>query len=365
MFGSDSVLNLPFQVAVKTGTTNDFRDNWTIGYTPDLAVGVWVGNADYSPMIDTSGLTGAAPIWAEAMQFSIAQTTGNNPSGFIRPAGIVDKIICSASGTEPSEWCSNQRNEIFAYDQLPLAATEDMWLKINVDTWTGLRASAACSEFTKEEFVLNVKEKWGVKWIEETSDGRNWAENLGFDLPVLFIPERECRADDPKPKIIFAGLSDGETISSNPLDIYALVDASHNYKNMKLEYGRGSDPSSWETLFEANNNYRDVDLIYTWDLFEDEIPPGEITLRIRIESTEDGRYAEKTVRVNLQVSTPTPTVTPTSTVTQTPTLAPTFTNTPTITVTPVPTNTPQPTVMPTNTQQSLQPTVVIPPTDEP
>src|SRR6185436_18238656 len=51
MFGRNSMLNLPFQVAAKTGTTNDFRDNWTLGYTPDLATGVWVGNADYTPMV--------------------------------------------------------------------------------------------------------------------------------------------------------------------------------------------------------------------------------------------------------------------------------------------------------------------------
>src|SRR6266498_2437568 len=53
MFGRNSVLNLPFQVAAKTGTTNDFRDNWTLGYTPDLVTGVWVGNADYTPMVNT------------------------------------------------------------------------------------------------------------------------------------------------------------------------------------------------------------------------------------------------------------------------------------------------------------------------
>jgi hypothetical protein len=261
------------------------------------------------------------------------------------------------SGSEPSQWCPNQRNEIFAYDQLPLPASEDLWKKINIDTWTGLRASAACSEFTKEEFVLNVNEKWAVKWIEETSDGKNWAENLGFDIPVLFLPERECKADDPKPKIIFAGLSEGQAITSNPFDIYALVDATHNYKKMRLEYGRGTNPSDWELLYETNNNYPDVDLIYTWDLFEDEIKPGEITLRIRIESTEEGRYAEKEIRVNIQVATPTPTASPTATITPTATQTPTPTITPTITLTPAVTNTLPPTQ--TNTTQSLVPTGVI------
>ncbi len=70
MFGANSVLNLGFPVAAKTGTTNDFRDNWTVGYTPDLAVGVWVGNADYTQMQNTTGLTGAAPIWSEFMKYA-------------------------------------------------------------------------------------------------------------------------------------------------------------------------------------------------------------------------------------------------------------------------------------------------------
>ena len=85
MFGEHPVINLPFTAAVKTGTTNDFRDNWTIGYTPDLAVGVWVGNADYKPMQNTTGLTGAAPIWANIMQYGIEKYTNNNPTGFNRP----------------------------------------------------------------------------------------------------------------------------------------------------------------------------------------------------------------------------------------------------------------------------------------
>ena len=81
-FGTNPVINLPFKAAGKTGTTNDFRDNWTLGYTPDLAVGVWVGNADYTPMQDTSGLTGAAPIWAKFMQEGIRTINRRKPQWF-------------------------------------------------------------------------------------------------------------------------------------------------------------------------------------------------------------------------------------------------------------------------------------------
>lgn len=66
-FGSWSVIRLPFRCAVKTGTSSTFRDNWTVGYTPEHTVGVWAGNFDNTPMQDVSGVTGAGPIFRDVM----------------------------------------------------------------------------------------------------------------------------------------------------------------------------------------------------------------------------------------------------------------------------------------------------------
>lgn len=66
-FGLDSPLNVGRTAAAKTGTTTGFTDNWTVGYTPDIVTGVWVGNADNSPMVNSTGITGAAPIWHDFM----------------------------------------------------------------------------------------------------------------------------------------------------------------------------------------------------------------------------------------------------------------------------------------------------------
>jgi penicillin-binding protein 1C len=66
-FGGWSVLRLPFKCAVKTGTSSTFRDNWTLGYTPEFTVGVWAGNFDNTPMQDVSGVTGAGPIFKDVM----------------------------------------------------------------------------------------------------------------------------------------------------------------------------------------------------------------------------------------------------------------------------------------------------------
>ena len=67
-FGQGNVLEIGRPAAAKTGTTTDWRDNWTLGYTPDLTVGVWVGNADNTPMKGVSGISGAGPIWHDFMR---------------------------------------------------------------------------------------------------------------------------------------------------------------------------------------------------------------------------------------------------------------------------------------------------------
>ena len=176
MFGRNSLLNLPFQVAAKTGTTNDFRDNWTLGYTPDLVTGVWVGNADYTPMVNTTGLTGAAPIWSSFMQYAVPVVSGGAPTPFSIPPGIVEKAICSVSGTEPSQWCkSGQRNEYFASDQPPLPASQDLLRRVNIDTWTGLIAGEACKDFVKDELVMNVSDKSARQWLK-SGQGKDWLE---------------------------------------------------------------------------------------------------------------------------------------------------------------------------------------------
>jgi penicillin-binding protein 1C len=82
-FGEDGPLNFDFSVAAKTGTTRNSRDNWTIGFTPDVLVGVWVGNADNTPMKDTSGVTGAGPIFHDVMQEAVKA----HPQGFSDTAG--------------------------------------------------------------------------------------------------------------------------------------------------------------------------------------------------------------------------------------------------------------------------------------
>ncbi|MBI2031639.1 MAG: penicillin-binding protein [Candidatus Levybacteria bacterium] len=107
-FGTNSPLKVKnFPVAVKTGTTNDFRDNWTIGYTPSYVVAVWVGNNDNTPMSGlVSGITGAAPIWNGIMSELLKNT---NPHPFQRPPEIIQKEVCADSGLIPGPKDSSDR----------------------------------------------------------------------------------------------------------------------------------------------------------------------------------------------------------------------------------------------------------------
>lgn len=335
MFGTNSVLALPFVAAAKTGTTNDFRDNWTIGYTPDLAVGVWVGNADYTPMQNTTGLTGAAPIWAQFMQYAVPQLTGNTATPFQRPAGIVERVVCAVSGAEPSDSCPEQRTEVFAYDQLPPGKEDDLWKRVTVDTWTGLRASAACSDYVDEKVAMNVTDPFARKWLRETDEGRTWASDHGFDDPIFFVPERDCQLSDPRPTMLFAAMKDGDTLTVNPIDIYAVIHTPDDLRRWRLEYGIGEEPAEWKTLLDNQTaQYENPEKIYSWDVTD--ISAGMVTLRIYMDSTED-TYAERLIHINLQIPTPTATLTPTATIT------PTATSTLLPSLTPTPTETPTPT----------------------
>lgn len=119
--GLNNSLNLPFSAAAKTGTTNDFRDNWTLGYTPGVVVGLWMGNSDGHPMRNSSGLLGAAPLWRRIIeevssnpQFkrSLEVDGAAPPSEFAQPAGLEVRRVCLPRGTGGSA-CSASRTDLF------------------------------------------------------------------------------------------------------------------------------------------------------------------------------------------------------------------------------------------------------------
>ncbi len=138
-FGSTSLLNIPGQtVSVKTGTTDDKKDNWTIGYTPNFLTAVWVGNNDNTPMNPylTSGVTGAAPIWNGIMKYVLEKQTALAPR---KPINVVGKQVCWSTGAatdKPGEASCQTRFEYLIRGTEPVALTtkrEQVWVTKDSD----------------------------------------------------------------------------------------------------------------------------------------------------------------------------------------------------------------------------------------
>ena len=125
-FGLQSTLDVDRPAAAKTGTTSDWRDNWAMGFSPDRAVGVWVGNANGQPMRAVSGIDGAGPVWHDVM---LAAHRGLPPRPFPRPPGIVERAVCAEAGLLPTASCPATRLERFVVGTEPqrdaLAASTD------------------------------------------------------------------------------------------------------------------------------------------------------------------------------------------------------------------------------------------------
>ena len=138
-FGLNSTLKLDRSAAVKTGTTNNYHDNWTIGYTPDLVIGVWVGNAGYESMKNVNGLTGAAPIWNETMRL-ILQGKPDQP--FLRPEGLLQVEVCDLSGLLPTPACPHTRTEWFIEGTQPILP-DAIFHTVLLDSASGKLANAS------------------------------------------------------------------------------------------------------------------------------------------------------------------------------------------------------------------------------
>ncbi len=208
-FGEHSSLNLPFPCAAKTGTSKDYRDNWTVGYTPRYTVGVWVGNFDGRPMKLVSGITGAAPLFRDLMQY--LHPPSDPGLEFQRPAGLTTARICPRSGMKPSKYCPGEVEELF------VAGTEPKRLcgvhrLFEIDTRNGTLASSA----TPREFVsAQVFEVFGPEF-------EHWMEKEGIPRPPLrtssiAVADEVQRTNGDGALLIIRSPSSGEVFKLDPI----------------------------------------------------------------------------------------------------------------------------------------------------
>jgi penicillin-binding protein 1C len=116
IFGRGGSLEFPFPVAVKTGTSQAYHDNWTVGYSKHVTVGVWVGNFDRTPLRNSSGVTGAAPIFHAVMLAADRRARGGVTPMVSDPivhptSDSVHREVCTLSGMTANGWCPNRKRE--------------------------------------------------------------------------------------------------------------------------------------------------------------------------------------------------------------------------------------------------------------
>jgi penicillin-binding protein 1C len=201
-FGETSVLDFPFEVAAKTGTSKGFRDNWTVGYTTAVTVGVWVGNFDGSPMHGSSGITGAGPIFQAVMS---AAMRGRDASSFHHDDSLVEVDVCPLSGKRAGKHCHHHVRELVP------RGTEieecEMHVEVAVDTRNGLRATPDCdARFVARRELVRLPPEYGA-----------WAKSAGIAVaPEEWSPLCGGRAvaSSSAPRIRFP--SDGAHFAVDP-----------------------------------------------------------------------------------------------------------------------------------------------------
>lgn len=322
-FGCPNVLEIGRSAAVKTGTTNDYRDNWTIGYTPDLLAGVWVGNADRSEMKNISGVTGAGPIWHNFMQQALADRPVVD---FARPPGIVEMEVCADSGTQPSPYCPARRKEIFAANQPPPGPEHDWYQLVRIDAASGRLWVDGCLGDVVEKVMAVIP-----------PEGREWAQARGLEV----APAETCVAGTGASIVTISNPPQGGFVDGVVTIIGTVQLADFEHYDLEFE---AANSEEWRWISGPHLSPVQDGPLTIWDT--NGLEDGEYTLRLVVYTLSGGRTE---ARVNVFVSRgtiPTPTDTPGPT--STPTLAPTETLPVLPTLPPsTPTLTPEPTLEPT------------------
>jgi len=248
-FGADSVLKLGDRpAAVKTGTTNDYHDAWTVGYTPQYTVSVWVGNADHSQMRSAPGSRAAAPIWHNVMKWLHMDLPVES---FVRPSGIVSVVVDATSGKLPTEYSPSRMQELFIEGHEP-TEEDDVHRPYRICLESGKLATAYCPPESVEVQVFEI-------YPPEADD---WVRQQGIPQP----PREHCTIHGPNlsaqpvsitSPYLFQKVRGVVAVMGN-----ARPDGLERYW---LEYGQGMHPEAWVRIGEEHSHSVDNNILEHWD----------------------------------------------------------------------------------------------------
>ncbi|MEZ4180561.1 MAG: penicillin-binding protein [Candidatus Doudnabacteria bacterium] len=217
VFGSNSPLTLGDRpVAAKTGTTQEFRDGWTMGFTPSLAAGVWTGNNNNKPMNKDAVIT-AGPIWNRFMKEALA---GTPVEQFSKPDGIKTVSVDSVSGKLPTQHTPQTKQEVFADYAVP-TDYDDVHVPVEVDALTGLPATDQTPSERRITEIYTVLHSEKPKNSEWEAPVIRWVLANGYKYPPGSGIENPNEESD---KISFNIPTNNQNISSSPFTVSLRVD---------------------------------------------------------------------------------------------------------------------------------------------
>jgi len=256
-FGSNSVLKLSRPAAVKTGTTTDFRDTWTVGYTPQIVTGVWVGNNDNTPMEGVSSTHGAGPLWHNVMERiygegHAARILGEVALSFPVPDGLTSVQVCSVSGLLPTEYDPKRITATFIAGTEPTEYCNVHHLE-RVNKFTGKLATVCTPLDQVEERVYEIFPPEAADWVREQG-----------------IPQPPTQRDE----IYGCSPESGDVVVSTPTlggHVAGIVAVrgnarSGNFALYRLRFGEGLNPSSWTQIGGDHYNQVTGDVLEFWDV---------------------------------------------------------------------------------------------------
>ncbi len=255
-FGWNSALRLGRPAAAKTGTTTDFRDVWTVGYTPQIVTGVWVGNNDNTPMEGVSSSRGAGPVWHNVMERiydegHAKRLLGNVEKQFPTPPGFTEVEVCSVSGLLPTEHCP-------VHEVLFIEGTEpteycNVHRVERVNRVTGKLATVCTPPELVEERVYEIYPPEAADWVREQG-----------------IPQPPTQRDE----IYGCSPAGEEVIILDPTlggHVKGVVSVRGNARSgdfafYRLEFGEGLNPAAWSQIGGDHYNQVDNNILEFWDV---------------------------------------------------------------------------------------------------
>ncbi|MCA9907542.1 MAG: transglycosylase domain-containing protein [Anaerolineae bacterium] len=296
-FGLNSGLTLPGYpdgvIAAKTGTSNDNRDLWTMGFTNNTVVGVWMGNLNNDATRGTTQ-TASVPVWNTVMR---AALEGRAPEPFTNPGGISQGQICGDTGTlfDPNvnPNCTNLRAELFLDNQPPPPASSSFVQSVAVDTWSGLRATTACPEYVETRTFANIDDPFAVQWLNSPA-GQAVAQQLGLPIPLESIPQGECPPNQ-QPNIRITSPLDGQQLSGT-VAITGIVSAT-DFNRFQIELAPVAQPDNFAIIAGPFSSQVPANgTIMEWNTAT--VPNGIYRLRLAA-FANNGGYVFKVVQIGV------------------------------------------------------------------